>query len=46
MFKLKPEMFKIEKEAEQAKKFGCEAVIVDDGWQTEDSSRGYAYCGD
>jgi len=25
---------------------GCEAVIVDDGWQTGDSNRGYAYCGD
>ncbi len=29
-----------------AKSMGCEAVIVDDGWQTDDSSRGYAYCGD
>lgn len=29
-----------------SKQFGCEAVIVDDGWQTDDSSRGYAYCGD
>jgi len=37
---------KIEDEAKKAKKFGCEAVIVDDGWQTVDSSRGYAYCGD
>ena len=36
----------IEKEAYLAKKSGMEAVIVDDGWQTEDSSRGYAYCGD
>ncbi len=29
-----------------AKGMGCEAVIVDDGWQTTDSARGYAYCGD
>lgn len=36
----------IEKEAYLAKKSGMEAVIVDDGWQTEDTNRGYAYCGD
>jgi alpha-galactosidase len=29
-----------------AKEMGCEAVIVDDGWQTDDNNRGYAYCGD
>ena len=29
-----------------AKPLGCDAVIVDDGWQTLDGSRGYAYCGD
>lgn len=29
-----------------AKSLGMEAVIVDDGWQTEDNRRGYAYCGD
>ena len=29
-----------------AKSMGMEAVIVDDGWQTDDSQRGYAYCGD
>lgn len=29
-----------------AKKLGMESVIVDDGWQTEDGSRGYAFCGD
>ena len=29
-----------------ARQLGCEAVIVDDGWQTTDASRGYAYCGD
>ena len=33
-------------ECKSAKKLGCDAVIVDDGWQTSDNSRGYAYCGD
>ncbi len=33
-------------EVEVAKTLGYEAVIVDDGWQTLDSSRGYAYTGD
>lgn len=36
----------IEKEAKKAKEFGCGAVIVDDGWQTVDNNRGYAFCGD
>jgi alpha-galactosidase len=34
------------RQCELARQLGCEAVIVDDGWQTTDSSRGYAYCGD
>ncbi|MBO5091950.1 MAG: alpha-galactosidase, partial [Clostridia bacterium] len=25
---------------------GMDTVIVDDGWQTDDNSRGYGYCGD
>lgn len=25
---------------------GLKTVIVDDGWQTDDSNRGYAFCGD
>lgn len=29
-----------------AKSLGCEAVIIDDGWHTSNSERGYAYCGD
>jgi len=33
-------------ECRRSKSLGCEAVIVDDGWQTLDSNRGYAYCGD
>ncbi len=36
----------IEKQCRIAKELGCEAVIVDDGWQTADNNRGYAYCGD
>ena len=36
----------IVKECETAKALGMDTVIVDDGWQTEDNSRGYAYCGD
>ncbi|HZJ21428.1 MAG TPA: glycoside hydrolase family 36 protein [Pricia sp.] len=34
------------KEAGQAKAMGYETIIVDDGWQTLDSNRGYAYTGD
>jgi alpha-galactosidase len=26
--------------------YGLTTVILDDGWQTEDNNRGYAYCGD
>jgi alpha-galactosidase len=29
-----------------AKEMGFESIIVDDGWQTKDSGRGYAYTGD
>jgi alpha-galactosidase len=36
----------IEKECVLAKALGMEAVIVDDGWQTDDMKRGYSYCGD
>jgi len=36
----------IEAECRRAKELGCEAVIVDDGWQTLDGTRGYAFCGD
>ena len=34
------------RQCEIAKEMGMESVIVDDGWQTDDGSRGYAYCGD
>lgn len=33
-------------ECRLAREMGFEAVIVDDGWQTLDSQRGYAYTGD
>lgn len=33
-------------ECKIAKSLGCGAVIVDDGWQTTDGNRGYAYTGD
>ncbi|MED5019165.1 alpha-galactosidase [Paenibacillus chibensis] len=36
----------IERQCKLAKELGCGAVIVDDGWQTDDNQRGYAYCGD
>ena len=33
-------------ECKTAKEYGMDTVIVDDGWQTDDNSRGYAFCGD
>lgn len=36
----------IEVQCAAAKELGCNTVIVDDGWQTDDNARGYAYCGD
>ncbi|MBO5312661.1 MAG: alpha-galactosidase [Clostridia bacterium] len=33
-------------ECKIASEYGIESLIVDDGWQTDDNSRGYAYCGD
>ena len=36
----------IEAQCRMAKDMGMQSIIVDDGWQTEDSSLGYAYCGD
>lgn len=33
-------------ECREATKMGMRAIIVDDGWQTDDNNRGYAYCGD
>ena len=34
------------RELAMAKELGMETVIIDDGWQTDDNSRGYAFCGD
>ena len=36
----------IEAQCRLARELGCDAVIVDDGWQTADSARGYGYTGD
>jgi len=37
---------RVEKQCRLARELGCKVVIVDDGWQTADDARGYAYCGD
>lgn len=29
-----------------ARELGMKAIIIDDGWQTDDNGRGYKYCGD
>ena len=34
------------KECKASAALGMETVIIDDGWQTDDNNRGYAYCGD
>ena len=36
----------IEDQCQLAKELGMGVVIVDDGWQTHNNERGYAYCGD
>ncbi len=36
----------LEAECAEAAKLGMKTVIVDDGWQTSDGSRGYGFCGD
>lgn len=36
----------IVKECKLAKKMGMDTIILDDGWQTDDVQRGYAFCGD
>ncbi|KHT51484.1 hypothetical protein RJ43_12460 [Alteromonas macleodii] len=36
----------LEKQCEKAVALGCRTIILDDGWQTDDNSRGYRYCGD
>lgn len=36
----------LEKEFAEAAALGMKTLIVDDGWQTDDTGRGYAFCGD
>lgn len=36
----------IEQECKRSYELGCRVVIVDDGWQTANNSRGYGFCGD
>lgn len=36
----------VENQCRLAKELGMDAVIVDDGWQTDDTQRGYSWCGD
>ena len=33
-------------QAKLAKEYGLNGIIIDDGWQTDDQNRGYAFCGD
>lgn len=33
-------------QAALAKEYGLNGIIIDDGWQTDDKARGYAFCGD
>ncbi len=33
-------------ECRASKALGMDTVIIDDGWQTDNNNRGYAYCGD
>jgi len=36
----------VEEECRRAKAIGFDVCIIDDGWQTDDGNRGYAWCGD
>lgn len=36
----------VEEQCRLSRELGCEAVIIDDGWQTADNAGGYAYCGE
>lgn len=38
--------YELEAECALAAQAGLNGVIVDDGWQTDDNNRGYAFCGD
>ncbi len=37
---------RIIEECKSSKELGLKTVIIDDGWQTDDNNRGYAFCGD
>ncbi|GAB6926582.1 hypothetical protein JCM10914A_05650 [Paenibacillus sp. JCM 10914] len=37
---------KLEEQCKFAKELGCDTMIVDDGWQTDDNNRRYAFTGD
>lgn len=37
---------KMLEECKEGKAWGLDTLILDDGWQTDDKNRGYAYCGD
>lgn len=37
---------RVEAQCAAARALGCEAIIVDDGWQTRDGARGYRFTGD
>ncbi len=41
---LRPE--KLLEQCRLSYQLGCRCIILDDGWQTNDNNRGYAYCGD
>lgn len=43
------QMIDVDAIVEECRRFseiGCRVLIVDDGWQTDDNNRGYAFCGD
>ena len=45
-FHQKLDVDEIVRQCALSKPIGMDTVIVDDGWQTDDNNRGYAYCGD
>ena len=37
---------KLLQQSRLSKEMGMDTILIDDGWQTDDCQRGYAYCGD